>query len=225
MSPKRGRPPGRTEQGEATRQALYDAAIERFRLDGYEAATLRGIAEHAGVSPGLLYRYFPSKQAVVLALYAERSAVYADTAELPAGAWPQRVVAAVRHSLVVLGPHRAILAAVLPTLLTDTEGGLLSPAAAATREQVLGVFHSAVKGASLPPPKPEVMGRLAYGLQRLVLLFWVLDRSEGQRASEGLLGWLERALPMASMGLWLPGADQLLASLDAVVWEGLVPEA
>ena len=38
---------------------------------GYDATTLRDVAERAGVSAGLLYRYFPSKRAVVLALYDE----------------------------------------------------------------------------------------------------------------------------------------------------------
>jgi AcrR family transcriptional regulator len=218
---KRGRPPGRTDQGEATRQALYDAAIARFASDGYEATTLRAIADDAGVSPGLLYRYFPSKQAVVLALYQERSAAYAASAVLPAGGWPPRIVAALRHSLVVLGPHRAVLAAVLPALLADAEGGLLSPAAAGARADVEGVFHSAVKDSSMPPPSADAMARLAYGLQLLVILFWVLDRSEAQGATDGLLGWLERAVPMASMGLWLPGVPELLTALDGIVWHGL----
>ncbi len=221
MSGKRGRPPGRTDQGEATRRGLYDAAIARFDADGYEATTLRAIADDAGVSPGLLYRYFPSKQAVVMALYTERSVAYADTVELPSGGWPPRVLAALRHSLVVLGPHRATLAAVLPTLLADREGGLLSPAAAEARGLVEGIFHSAVKGASLPPPSPDAMARLAYALQLQMILFWVLDRSEDQRATQGLLGWFERAIPMASMGLWLPGVPELLGALDALIWEGL----
>ncbi len=218
----RGRPPGRTEQGKATSEALYHAAIECFAHQGYEATTMRDIADAAGVSPGLLYRYYSSKQDVVLALYGERSAAFATTAELPEGAWPPRVLAALRHSLSVLGPHRGTLAAVLPALLVDAEGGLLSPAAATARSDVQGVFHSAVKEASLPPPGPEVMARLAYGIQLLLLLFWVLDRSEEQSATAGLLGWVERAVPMASMGLWLPGVPELLASLDGWLWKGLL---
>jgi len=40
---------------------------------GYDAATLRDVAARAGVSPALLYRYFPNKRSVVLALYDELS--------------------------------------------------------------------------------------------------------------------------------------------------------
>jgi AcrR family transcriptional regulator len=67
--PKRGRPPGRTAEGEATRRTLYKTAIRFIGDRGYEATTLRDVATRAGVSAGLLYRYFPSKRSVVLALY------------------------------------------------------------------------------------------------------------------------------------------------------------
>jgi len=47
---------------------------------GYEATTLREIAKDARVSVGLLYRYFPSKRAVIIALYDELSADYSRQA-------------------------------------------------------------------------------------------------------------------------------------------------
>ena len=51
-------------------------AMQLIAARGYEATTLRDIAKEAGVSVGLLYRYFPSKQAVVIALYDELSSDY-----------------------------------------------------------------------------------------------------------------------------------------------------
>src|SRR5262249_57973233 len=64
----RGRPPGQTPQGAAARDRLYAIAIKRFAKHGYESTTLREVAKEAGVSVGLLYRYFPSKRAVITAL-------------------------------------------------------------------------------------------------------------------------------------------------------------
>ena len=72
--------PGQTAQGAAARDRLYATAIELIAARGYEATTLRDIAKEAGVSVGLLYRYFPSKQAVIIALYDELSADYARQA-------------------------------------------------------------------------------------------------------------------------------------------------
>src|ERR1700704_6059361 len=88
---KRGRPLGRTPQGAAARDRLYATAVRLIASRGYEATTLRDIAEEAHVSVGLLYRYFPSKQAVVIALYDELSTEYASkTAEIPEGRWRDR---------------------------------------------------------------------------------------------------------------------------------------
>ena len=63
---RRGRPRGRTEQGEHTRRHVYEVAIRLIATRGWQQTTLRDVAREAGVSVGLLYRYFPSKQAVVL---------------------------------------------------------------------------------------------------------------------------------------------------------------
>src|ERR1700733_14358745 len=89
----RGRPPGPTAQGAATRDHLYATALGLIASRGYEATTLRDIAKQAGVSLGLLYRYFPSKQAVVIALYDELSSEYARQAgEMPPGGWRDRFI-------------------------------------------------------------------------------------------------------------------------------------
>src|SRR4029079_10888044 len=88
---KRGRPPGPTAQGTAARERLYATATQSIAARGYEATTLRDIAKEAGVSVGLLYRYFPSKQAIVIALYDELSAEYARrAADMQSGKWRDR---------------------------------------------------------------------------------------------------------------------------------------
>ena len=71
-----------------THYRLFDTAIGLMAKRGYAATTLRDVAAEAGVSPTLLYRYFPSKQSVVLALYDDLSARYAAAAaEMPRGRW------------------------------------------------------------------------------------------------------------------------------------------
>src|SRR6478609_7912560 len=84
----RGRPRGTTPQGLETRRRLYETAIGLIAARGWQETTLRDVAAEAGVSVGLLYRYFPSKQAIVLALYDELSADYAARAAAMApGRW------------------------------------------------------------------------------------------------------------------------------------------
>jgi AcrR family transcriptional regulator len=49
-------------RAEATKTAILDAARERFAADGYERATIRSIAQDAGIDPALVMRYFGSKE-------------------------------------------------------------------------------------------------------------------------------------------------------------------
>jgi AcrR family transcriptional regulator len=52
----------------ARRAQLLDAALEIFVQQGYHAALMDDIAEHAGVSKPVLYQHFPSKLDLYLAL-------------------------------------------------------------------------------------------------------------------------------------------------------------
>jgi AcrR family transcriptional regulator len=59
--------PGRREQHKAaTRQALQGAALRMFERRGYAATTVRDIASAAGVTERTFFRYFPSKEDLVL---------------------------------------------------------------------------------------------------------------------------------------------------------------
>lgn len=226
--PKRGRPRGRTEQGHETRQRLYATALGFISARGYEATHLRDIAKEAGVSVGLLYRYFPSKRAIVLAMYDELSSAYAARAEaLPAGAWRERFLFALRASLGVLGPHHEVLKALIPVLVSGEEDGLFAPQTAFSRQRVQAVFEDAVAGATDVPSNATVaraLGRLLYVAHLAVVLWWLLDKSPRQRATEGLVSMLAGLLPPASLLLRLPGAGSMVLGADALCRQALFGE-
>ncbi|MBT2225334.1 TetR/AcrR family transcriptional regulator [Nonomuraea sp. NEAU-A123] len=62
----------RREQAEWRREKLLDAALDVFADKGVDGASVKDLAQAAGVTPGLLYHYFDSKDALVHALLAER---------------------------------------------------------------------------------------------------------------------------------------------------------
>src|SRR5262245_18567834 len=127
----RGRPPGETSRGVAARERLYATAMQLIAERGYEATTLRDIAKEAGVSVGLLYRYFPGKQAIVIALYDQLSSEFARrAAAMPAGRWRDRFVFALTTSLDVLEPKRVALRALTPILVGDPEEGIFAASTA-----------------------------------------------------------------------------------------------
>jgi AcrR family transcriptional regulator len=49
--------------------AIIDAAMELFQSNGYEQTTMEDIAADADVSPPTLYRYFPRKSELLIALF------------------------------------------------------------------------------------------------------------------------------------------------------------
>jgi AcrR family transcriptional regulator len=58
---------------EDRREQIIDAAMRVFALKGYSNATNKDIAREAGITPGLIYYYFESKEALLYALLEERS--------------------------------------------------------------------------------------------------------------------------------------------------------
>lgn len=65
-----------TDKAEARRQAqrrrILAAAQERFIESGFHSASMATIAESAGVSAGLIYRYFENKNAIILEIINEQ---------------------------------------------------------------------------------------------------------------------------------------------------------
>jgi AcrR family transcriptional regulator len=58
---------------EDRREQIIDAAMHVFAQKGYSNATNKDIAREAGITPGLIYYYFESKEALLYALIEARS--------------------------------------------------------------------------------------------------------------------------------------------------------
>jgi AcrR family transcriptional regulator len=56
---------------ETRRSMVLDAAKEVFEEDGLDGASIRAIAKKAGYTPGAIYSYFPSKEAIYAALLSD----------------------------------------------------------------------------------------------------------------------------------------------------------
>lgn len=63
----------RRQQAGERREQILDAAMEVFACKGFEGATVRDIARRIGVTEGLLYHYFESKDDLLNACWKERS--------------------------------------------------------------------------------------------------------------------------------------------------------
>ena len=80
----------RTDQKNARRQSLLDAAADLFDAGGPSGAGINAIAAHAGFTKSNVYRYFESREHVLLSLFLEEFegfslAVSERIGSLPAG--------------------------------------------------------------------------------------------------------------------------------------------
>ncbi|MCS0495208.1 TetR/AcrR family transcriptional regulator [Ancylobacter sp. MQZ15Z-1] len=57
---------------------VLDAAITCFTRNGFHGTSMHEICAEAGMSPGGLYRYFPSKDAIIIAIVEEERAARAS---------------------------------------------------------------------------------------------------------------------------------------------------
>ncbi len=60
------------ERAEARRQQVLTAAAECFRRKGYHSASMAEISKTAGMSPGHIYNYFVSKDAIIEAIIEQQ---------------------------------------------------------------------------------------------------------------------------------------------------------
>lgn len=70
--------PNPERRSERARLAILDAALEACREQGFAGATMEGIAKRAGVGKQTIYRWWPSKAAVVQEALNERAGATSD---------------------------------------------------------------------------------------------------------------------------------------------------
>jgi AcrR family transcriptional regulator len=189
-----------TTKGERTRQHLIDVAMACFERDGFGATTMRTIAAEAGVSVGLTYRYFDSKEGLVLAFYEQAAARLSDR-PVEGRTLGARFVSVMRHKLELLAPHRRAMGSLMGAML-DPDGpvGALSPATVTVRERTQAAFLEAVEGAEgVSPELVPTLLRVAWVGHLLLLVAWV-QRPE---ATDGLLAQVGVAVDAATP--WLGG--------------------
>ncbi|MFE2985661.1 TetR/AcrR family transcriptional regulator [Streptomyces sp. NPDC059262] len=106
---RRGRPAG--ADGEQTRRRIMVVAMEYVAEVGYGHATMKAIAERAGLTSAAIYRYFPSKQELVSAILAEMveevMGRLAKATQIP-GTLQDRFIALLEESLACVRAYPAV---------------------------------------------------------------------------------------------------------------------
>jgi AcrR family transcriptional regulator len=214
-----------------TRAAILGHAIRLFREKGFDATTIRDVADAADVALGAAYYYFPSKEAIVQAYYDE---VQGEHARRVAGVlaaerlnFEERLKVAFHTKFDVLAHDRKLLGALF-RYTADPQHPLsvFSAVSGPVREQSVNVFAAAVDGEKLPEDIRAVLPLALWAVHLGILLYFIYDESPDQTRTrkliDGVIRITVRVLKVAGISILKPLRGNLISLLrDAE----LFPEA
>jgi AcrR family transcriptional regulator len=209
----RSTPRSPTPKSEETRKRILAAALRVFRQRGFDAATMREVAAEAQVAIGAAYYYFDSKDAIVMAFYAQAQNEMApslDAALAKSRTLEQRLRGIIGQKIEYFAPNRALVGALSAHIDPEHPLSPFSTATAPIRERDLSFFTRAVEDSKLRLPHSILpyLPRLLWLYQMGILLFWVYDRSPHQQRTKLLfdktLNMMLLALKLAEVPLLKP---------------------
>ncbi len=177
--------PALTPRAEQTRAAITEAALALFRSRGYEATTMRAIAERAGVSTGNAYYYFGSKEELIQEFYLRNHAEHLAASRVVLDResdFNPRLRGTLRALIDVMAPYHAFAAtfykhAAEPTSPLSPFSKQSSPA----RDASIALYREVVDNSNVRVSSdlrgrlPELLWLASMG----VILYWVHDTSPG----------------------------------------------
>lgn len=181
--------PGANETGEK----IFQAALDLFRTEGFESATMRDIARLAGVATGAAYYYYSSKDAIVMDFYRRAWAeMQPDIEQAISGVskLQDRLQKLIAIKLANFAPNRGVLRALLRNGADPAHP--LSPFSSQTREireaDILW-FRRILSGCGIriPHDLEAVLPGALWLFQMGVIFFWLIDESPKQRRTNQLL--------------------------------------
>src|SRR3984957_1587406 len=180
-------------KSEATASKILDAALALFREQGFEAATMRSIAERAGVATGAAYYYYASKDAIIMDFYQRSCEQMQEELRLEmstAKSLEDGLCKLIRVKLTHFAPNRVVLRALLRNGADPKYP--LSPFSGDTkqiRDLDISWFQHVIRqsGVSVPRDLASRLPGILWFFQMGVILFWVTDDSARQERTEKVL--------------------------------------
>ena len=177
--------------GEKTRALILEKALEMFREEGFEAATIRDIAKSAKVATGAAYYYFPSKEAIVAAYYDHVQETHeAKVRELILGTTDlrERLGIVIHSKLDILKEDRKFLGALFRYVgEPDHPLSVFGKGTEQQRAHSVGIFREAIAGAEITDELRQLLPWALWMMHLGAILFYIYDQSAEQRRTRALV--------------------------------------
>ena len=172
-------------QQEQTRREIIRAAVDLMTEQGYDASTMKQIARKAGIGDATIYKYFPTKEKLMLGYYELCIAIVLEqTLETPGFAEfglqerLQRLVDALLELLLADREFVAITRSVVgksPLLMMRDD----MPGQQALKEQVVAFIDAAEQSGEIAACDfKNMLGGLFADYLFAVIAYWLKDESE-----------------------------------------------
>ena len=216
----------KVRKSDQTRARILETALTLFRERGYDATTMRAIAEEAGVAVGNAYYYFRSKEHLVQAFYArthEEHVAQSQPVLERETKLIERLRGVMHAKLDTIEPYHAF-AGVLFRSAADPSSPLhpLSEESEPVRALATSLFEETVSGstARIPDDLRAELPRMLWLYHMGVILFWIHDNSPGRKRSrmlvDGTVEIIARLISLAGNPLMRPLRKRTLALIRAV---------
>jgi AcrR family transcriptional regulator len=218
-----------TPKAEETGKRILDSALDLFREKGFDATTMRDIAQKAEVATGAAYYYYPSKDAIVADFYQRSCSEMQPRIEAALAAakgLEDRLRELIAVKLAYFTPNRGVLRSLLRNG-ADPRHPLspFSPETEPIRAIDIEWFGRILIDGGVRIPKdlePHLPGVLWF-FQMGVIFFWVIDDSPKQSRTTRLLGLATRTvvtlLRASSLPLMRPVRKTALQLIELVKGE------
>ncbi len=196
---KQGSRERREQDKRELREAILRTAAELLLAQGYEAFSLRRVAEQLGYSATTIYLYFASKDDLISAIVNdafERLEQRMRRASDAAGDDPRRRLAALVDAYLRFGLENPTSYRLMflqrPDFLMSCRVGEQKPRIAAVKQIVEDAVRVALAAGALPPGDVQGYSALlwaqAHGIVSLAIHFPPFDQARARRAFRLILG-------------------------------------
>jgi TetR/AcrR family transcriptional regulator, cholesterol catabolism regulator len=165
----------------ARRRRVLDAALRLAERGGFDAVQMRDVATEANVALGTVYRYFTSKERLLLEAMVEEIGALADQLEArpPVGDTPAaRVIDVLSRGTAALQRHPEVTAAMVRA------SGAAAPDEADVVRRISDTMTRIITGAiheGPPSPRDLAIARTLQQVWLSALIGWVGGVDEGPR--------------------------------------------
>lgn len=207
----------------ATRDKVVEVALRLFRDEGFQATTMRRIADEAGLSLGNAYYYFSGKDELVHELYVVIQREHRERAlgVLVEGDSLADNLAAVLHSGVdVMAPYHAFGGTFLQMALpTTSNSSPFSDESSDARAMAIDLMRMTLTMSKqkVPASLNDTLPTLLWMVYLGVTLHWVTDSSDGQARTRTLIDGLVPVLAKSVRLARLPVARGLVADVTGLL--------